>query len=222
MFKIFNINPREHSKVLIASDFHLGHKREFVWGARGFDSVESHDEFILNHLMSLPSDALLVFLGDFALNCPLERVERTLRDIRCKVLMTWGNHVSGIKQIYKTAMGDEDCEEYPLQMFPDREIWMMGETLTLSLGKRRKYYCQHMAPMVWDNMKYGVPALVGHSHGNLQGANLDDSGIGKILDVGVENAIKHNGTPFFSLDEVDEIIAKKPIRFWDHHGDENI
>jgi len=60
-------------------------------------------------------------------------------------------------------------------------------------------------------------ALFGHSHGGLEGAQPEDTDCGKILDCGVDNALKYNGTPFFSFQEVVEIMNRKNIKTYDHH-----
>lgn len=84
-------------------------------------------------------------------------------------------------------------------------------------------YCRHMAPFIFDKMKYeNYICLCGHSHGNCKEINIESTNFNKILDVGVDNAKKYNGTPFFKFEEVVEIMKKKSIRIWDHHGDEHI
>jgi hypothetical protein len=80
-----------------------------------------------------------------------------------------------------------------------------------------------MAPLIWDKMKYdNYVAVCGHSHGNLDIAKPNHYKSGKILDVGVDNALKHNGSAFFSVEEVVEIMSKKNIKIYDHHGDEHV
>lgn len=219
MIRVHKENPKDYSEIYFASDFHWNHKQPFLYEKRGFENSQDHADFIKKSVLNLPVDALLVFLGDFALNTSFEEGEKFLRDFPCKTIMLWGNHNSIIKQVYGAAMGSEDqIEEYPLQLFVDRNIFMMGCELTLRLGKKT-FFCRHMAPYIWDNMKHGVPALVGHSHGNCPPLNPDNDDLGKILDVGVENAMKINGTPFLSLKEVEGILAKKRIKIWDHHGE---
>lgn len=84
-------------------------------------------------------------------------------------------------------------------------------------------YCRHMAPFIFDKMKYeNYVCVCGHSHGNCPEINVERKDFNKILDIGVDNAKKHNGTPFFKFEEVVEIMKKKTIRIWDHHGDEHI
>jgi hypothetical protein len=80
-----------------------------------------------------------------------------------------------------------------------------------------------MAPVIWDKMKYeNQVCLCGHSHGNFKDININTDKLGKILDVGVDNAIKHNGNAFFALEDVDAIMKTKAIKIHDHHGDDNL
>ena len=102
----------------------------------------------------------------------------------------------------------------PLVYFGEEGYFQIGDT---------HFFCRHMAPLIWDKMKYdSYVAVCGHSHSNLEIAKPDHYESGKILDVGVDNAIKYNGTAFFSVDEVVDIMSKKKIKIYDHHGDDNI
>ena len=100
------------------------------------------------------------------------------------------------------------------------DIIYFGEEGYFKIGNNH-YFCRHMAPLIWDKMKHdNFFSLCGHSHGNCPKLNID-SQEGKILDVGVDNAMKHNGTAFFKIEEIDNIMSKKAIKIFDHHGDEH-
>jgi len=102
----------------------------------------------------------------------------------------------------------------PLVYFGEEGYFQIGNT---------NFFCRHMAPLIWDKMKYdNYVAVCGHSHGNLDIAKPNHYKSGKILDVGVDNALKHNGSAFFSVEEVVEIMSKKNIKIYDHHGDEHV
>ena len=57
------------SKIWLTSDLHFCHDREFVWKARGFNSVEEMNEAIVERFNSVikPEDTLYI-LGDIMLN----------------------------------------------------------------------------------------------------------------------------------------------------------
>lgn len=82
------------------------------------------------------------------------------------------------------------------------------------------FNCQHMAPLVFDKMKHdNFYALCGHSHGNLTIANPEHTDDGRLLDCGVDNSIKYNGTAFFEYEEVLNIMKTKKPKFYDHHSE---
>jgi hypothetical protein len=93
---------------------------------------------------------------------------------------------------------------------------MLGDSFLLSVD-HDKFFCTHMSPLIYPEQSKGYSCLCGHSHGNLKQINPDRDDFGKILDCGVENAIKHNGTAFFDIDEVVAIMASKRRSTLDHH-----
>ena len=72
----------------------------------------------------------------------------------------------------------------------------------------------HYAHRIWDKSHHGVCHLYGHSHSSLEHIEW-----GKSMDVGVDNAFRLFGQyrPF-SMEEVTEILDKRPILFIDHHN----
>ena len=217
-FKTFR---SKYDKILVCSDTHYGHNRDFLYEPRGFTSPEEHNEWIDAQIEEhLTSDSLLIHLGDWGLSIGPQRIRDFMLRIPCETLTVWGNHNSGVLQLYNQQLpeGFEKCEIYPLRITPN--ITMMGYEFVLSVD-RDNFHCRHMAPLIWDHMNKEDgrlrKALVGHSHGNLEGARPDDTGLGKMLDCGVENAKKYNGTAFFSIDEICEIMEKKPLSSVDHH-----
>lgn len=97
-----------------------------------------------------------------------------------------------------------------------KKIVFYGEEVNLNIGNLN-LYCRHMAPLIWDHMKEdSFPALCGHSHGNCEKINLEHKE-GKILDVGVDNAMKYNGTAFFTIEDIGNIMKTKVTKIHDHH-----
>lgn len=217
-----NFRTRDYSHIYFASDFHIDHMKDFVWRPRGFKDWKSHTDFILAALKNLQKDDLLIYLGDFALNTSDERIAKVLNEIPCDTYMCYGNHNSGIKAAYQKAKTELmessgfflSCDFYPLSI--SQNVIMAGDHFLVSIDGR-KFYCNHFASKTWDGMHHGWSHLHGHSHGGLEGSQPDEYDDGKILDVGVDNAIKYNKTPFFSFQEVCEILDKKPVKIVDHH-----
>jgi calcineurin-like phosphoesterase family protein len=208
---------KDYNNIWFVSDTHFGHNRDFLYEPRGFTSSQKHDEWILNQIDSLSPNDLLIHVGDVGLSIGSQAIIDFMLRFPCETLMVWGNHNSGVYQAYKDHIppGFERCEIYPLKITPN--ITMMGSDFVLQVDKDL-FYVRHMAPLIWESINKSCKCIIGHSHGNLIGANPTDSGLGKILDVGVENSIKYNGTAFFNINEINEIMSKKSFNPIDHHG----
>jgi calcineurin-like phosphoesterase family protein len=215
-----NFRTKDYSHIYFSSDFHIDHKRDFIFKPRGFDSWEDHTEFVVKNLLSLQPDDLLIYLGDFALNTSDERVQSLLDAIPCETYMCWGNHNSGLKTSYQRAKNNylaerfDDVDIYPLKIA--RNVTMMGDAFYVSID-RRKFYCNHFAPTIWDGMQHGWGCVCGHSHGSLEIANYYNDEM-KLLDVGIDNALKYHGKPLFEFKDVCEIMDKKTLYAPDHHA----
>jgi calcineurin-like phosphoesterase family protein len=95
-------------------------------------------------------------------------------------------------------------------------ITFLGESASFQIGNSF-YYCRHMVTPIWDTMKYSNSCMLhGHSHSTLANSQPEDIQ-GKILDVGVDNAKKYNGTCFFTIEEIDSIMKNKQLLSLDHH-----
>ena len=57
------------SRTFVTSDTHFGHDREFLYGPRGFTSIQEHDEEVIRRWNSVVNPEDEVFhLGDVMLN----------------------------------------------------------------------------------------------------------------------------------------------------------
>jgi len=207
---------KDYNKIKINSDFHYGHDRDFLYGPRGFSSGKEHSDWIDAQIASLDPDDLLICLGDVGLGIGADSIIDFIERIPCETLMVWGNHNSGVYQAYKNnlPLGFDNHEVYPLRIA--KNVTMMGESFLLDVDRDR-FFCTHMAPLVFHDQNRGRVCLCGHSHSNLKQINPDRDDFGKILDCGVENAKMFNGTAFFEIDEVVSILAKKNSSKLDHH-----
>jgi predicted phosphodiesterase len=207
---------KDYNKIKINSDFHYGHDRDFLYGPRGFSSGKEHSDWSDAQIASLDPNDLLICLGDVGLGIGAAPIIDFIERIPCETLMVWGNHNSGVYQAYKNNMpvGFENHEIYPLRIA--KNVTMMGESFLLDVDRDR-FFCTHMAPLVFHDQNRGRVCLCGHSHSNLKQINPDRDDFGKILDCGVENAKMFNGTAFFDIDEVVDILAKKNSSKLDHH-----
>lgn len=82
------------SRIWICSDLHFGHDKDFIYGPRGFDSIEEHDKTIIknwNELVSWNDEVWL--LGDCMLN-DNEGGVRKLNQLAGNIRILAGNHDS--------------------------------------------------------------------------------------------------------------------------------
>lgn len=214
---MFNFKNTETQKIFFTSDLHIGHRQEFVWKSRGFDSVEEHDESILNNINSIVKDDDILFnLGDLTLNTTIERFEDIILKIKCKnMYMFFGNHPNRhYKNVYipmvKNILGDKytpESEIYPLRY---KNIIYLNHITELILGGQYVVLC-HYPLYSWNHMKDGSWMLHGHEHSAVP-EHLPDGKYGKILDVGWDYFKKP-----LSFNEIEEIMKNKEIVSVGHH-----
>lgn len=216
-------NRSDYKSIKFSSDFHYGHNKEFLYSPRGFSSSDEHNSWIESQINSLDENDLLICLGDVGLSVGASRIIEFIDKIPCETLMVWGNHNSGVVQLYKDSIHNLKLmqalptgveEVYPLTI-SDR-ITMLGDCFLLDIDRDR-FYCTHMSPLIFPDQNNGRVCVCGHSHGNLKQINPERDDFGKILDCGVENAKKYNGTAFFDIEDVVRILATKKTSKLDHH-----
>ena len=80
--------------IYLSSDLHFGHDREFLWGQRGFSSIEENDNTILKNFKEILKDEDdLYLLGDLMLLDNESGIEK-LKQIPGKIHIILGNHDS--------------------------------------------------------------------------------------------------------------------------------
>lgn len=78
--------------IWISSDLHFNHDREFIWGARGFTSVEQMNEnIIFKHNLCVQPDDDVYILGDLCLG-DLEKGRECLSRLNGRLHVIYGNH----------------------------------------------------------------------------------------------------------------------------------
>jgi len=217
-----NLDNLKFGRIAVQSDQHAYHNKEFLYCPRGFKNREENLSKIREDWKLLKPDDILISLGDFALNADNTDVANLVREIPCRTLFLFGNHPSGIKQMYDEAVKFQNPQNvlgvrqdiFPIEI--EEGKYILGDQFFM-VANKRTYFCSHFAPLIWDKMKYELPALFGHSHSNCPQLNPEEKDFGKMLDCGVENAIKHTSRSFFWLDEIDKIMKSKPVKIYDHH-----
>lgn len=205
---MINIRDTEERRIFVTSDLHLGHQREFVWQARGYNSVQEHDEGVIKTLNETvrPND-ILIFLGDFCLNTTFTQFDAYLDKIACQNLWAlWGNHNNPHeKNVYRKLVGDK--EQYPVKY---KNMTYYGHYMEAILNGQFVVLF-HYPIWVWNEMKNGSWMLCGHSHYSFPHTKADNQ-YGKILDVGWDG----HGKPW-TLEEISAVMADKQFVALDHH-----
>jgi len=82
----------KNNNTYITSDTHFGHRKEFIWQARGFNSIEEHDEILIQNWNKRvrPQDSVY-HLGDVCLQ-PETMIDKILPRLNGKKYLILGNH----------------------------------------------------------------------------------------------------------------------------------
>ena len=148
-------NNRE---VFVTSDLHLGHNRDFIFGPRGFSSVEDHDETIIRNWNSVVgTDDIVLVLGDFVMGADRKGNLEKIKRLNGHIVICRGNHDTDIK------MTDYyNCPNVSMRI-------MENETYAniIQIGKWSFYVC-HYPTMIGD-FNFIKPGhkkfcLHGHTH----------------------------------------------------------
>lgn len=207
----------EHANVWFWSDMHLGHKCEHwetpLWKNRGFNSVEEHDETLIERWNdNLGEESEIFHLGDimFGSNGE-ERLEEVLNRLTFKTLYLFsGNHSAGYKQLLSKS-SEENGIRYlgfgnkKVYFVPNYlEIIVCGQPIVLS----------HYPLVSWNGQAKGSWMLHGHCHGNLWNSDIGKTLYihCKIRDVGVEEVCYP-----ISFENVRMRFKEKKNKTFDHH-----
>jgi len=84
------------------SDTHFNHDKDFIFGPRGFKSIEDQNNFIIEKWNdTVKEDDEVYVLGDFFLGKDMSYIENTLNILNGKIHLIIGNHDTPIKiQLY--------------------------------------------------------------------------------------------------------------------------
>ena len=138
--------------IFATSDLHFGHNQAFIWGARGFKSIEEHDAEIIkrwNEVVTAEDDVYI--LGDLMLGDNAHGIH-CLSQLNGKLHILTGNHCTSARQkLYHTL---ENMVEF------------CGCATTIKYKKKQLYLSHY--PTITSNMEanphQAVFNLYGHTH----------------------------------------------------------
>jgi calcineurin-like phosphoesterase family protein len=228
MWTKYKFEHNENHRVFFTSDTHFCHNKSFIYEKRGYETIEKHDEGIIEKWNSVvkPTDSV-IHLGDFLVGAGRDsesKGRRIMSRLNGHKYLLWGNHNAFVKDVYKKEIqklnlgfGDEHLEIYPLTVNNlGQPFTYVGQYMLCVIKTKTKYYtifCSHFAHRIWiDSHKGDVLHCSGHSHGS-DPESQPLWGQHKRLDVGIDNF----GLPI-SLDVVIDIMNKKDVKAIDHHN----
>lgn len=150
-------------KIWLTSDLHFGHDKEFIWGPRGFNSVEEHDQTIIKNWNEIVSDEDEVWvLGDLMLNDNDAGI-RKLNQLKGNIRILYGNHDSATR----------------VQLYANIRPTILGMGLAYILKYRGySFYLSHY-PTLTSNLdadkplKRRVISICGHKHTKNKFCDMD-------------------------------------------------
>jgi calcineurin-like phosphoesterase family protein len=186
-------------KTIFTTDTHLSHKNIIKgtseWSnidkCRPFDTVDEHDDFILDAINSVagPEDRI-IHGGDFSFGSHTN-IPKFRDRIKCRnIFLVKGNHDKKLWQHYRSLF-----------------TWTGTMLDDLYIDKQHIVVC-HYALQVWEDNNRGTWMIHGHSHNGLDHA-LD----GKILDVCPEG---HDYKPW-TFEQIKEYMSIREVVAKDHH-----
>ena len=138
--------------IYFISDTHFNHDREFVYGPRGFKSIEEMNETLIkNWNETVTNEDDIYVLGDFFLGNDMKFVEKTLNRLNGLIHLVVGNHDTPRKlEFYSGA-------EY---------ISEIADALRIKY-KKREFYLSHyptLTASLEQDPNHAVINLFGHTH----------------------------------------------------------
>lgn len=79
--------------VWVCSDWHFNHDKEFIWGVRGFESVEEMNETIIRrHNYQVAENDDVYVLGDLCMGSDLASNKALIERLNGRIHVVFGNH----------------------------------------------------------------------------------------------------------------------------------
>ena len=171
------------------SDLHIGHDKEFIWKARGFNSVEEHDTQILkNWNNTVTYEDTVYVLGDLCMGGNEKEWNRIYENLNGKIIFIVGNHDTANKV-------DRYIFNYEM------ECW--GLAAIYKYSKKYRFYLSHYPTYTAnydDDKSHPLINLYGHTHQKEKFFNNNPYMYNVALDA-------HNCTPI-SIDDIIKDILK--------------
>ena len=211
------INTSDYGNIWFTSDWHIGHKRDFIWEPRG---AKSRDDYVKQHILGINKlarpDDLIIHMGDVALTASTGEIGSWFNEIECKNFWSIkGNHDNN----YLRFLDTKPKGNYR-NLGPFLEITLIEPSLFKGDKARRTAVTLcHFPLQIWNKSHHGAWHLCGHSHNSFEESNWAFPEY-KRFDCGVEAALEFDQKHMFSFNDVKAIMSTKCIYYGDHHNKE--
>lgn len=174
-------------RIYVTSDLHFSHRREFLYGPRGFNTIQEHDEAVIARWNeTVQEDDDVYVLGDLMLNDNEHGLD-CLRQLKGRIHLVRGNH-------------DTDAR-WKLYSELENIVELCGWSYMLRIGKRY-FYLSHWPVRIGNGEEtHGPYCLHGHTHHNNAYEYIEDRCYNVNLDA-------HNCYPVLLDDIIEEMKAK--------------
>lgn len=162
------------SNAFVWSDTHFNHKCEHwdvpIWKARGYSSVEDHNEGLIEKWNSVVDTSSTAFhLGDFIFGSnAFDDIKTILRKMNFNTLYVMpGNHNSGWKPLFEQVKHNvwNVNEQKRVIMIPNYAEVLVGDQL---------YVMSHYPILSFNGQHRGSICLYGHVHNRLVDTEIGD------------------------------------------------
>lgn len=225
MIRKYTFTHSEKSKIYLTSDTHFRHSKLLY--DRGFNTIEEHDETIINNWNNLVrSQDTVIHMGDFVLGAgdkSRQVCDELLDRLNGKIIMLFGNHLAGLNTIYKESVKNQfNLDSNIFEVYPTTykdKITFVGNSILAHIKTPERckqnhfVFMSHFAHRIWIDGNKEITHCNGHSHGSDIESNAEWQTT-KRLDVGVDN---FNFSPI-SFDRFLEIMDTKTHTILDHHS----
>lgn len=141
--------------IWITSDWHFNHSKDFIYQARGFQTIEEMNaEIVKRHNEIVTSEDEVYVLGDLCMSTDLEGNKKLIESLNGNIRVLFGNHDTGNRiEMYKTCSNVIEICGYA----------------TMLKYKKYNFYLSHY-PTICQNysdgksLKTKTLAIHGHTH----------------------------------------------------------
>lgn len=207
-------------KVWVSSDFHAYHKNICKGISTWSDTSQCRDfkdEIkMTNHLIEqinkyVQKDDLLIHGGDWAFG-GIDNILEFREHLNCQnIINIIGNHDHHFPNLILSEYDSDILLNFSEQQQSILQGFLRIESNGYYQFQGQKIFFSHYPHLFWHQHAKHVPNLFGHCHASIEG-------VGKSMDIGIDNAFKLYGEyrPF-RLEEALKIVSRKITLLETHH-----